>query len=104
MIRYSLTKVANSMFIGLAMLFCSFALAQNPFIEYKGKVIDGKSKKELEFVSVTISETNISTVTNSEGEFALKVPEAFKNGMLKISHLGYTTKVLALSTLAQSRY
>ena len=33
---------------------------------YKGIVIDGKTKEPLEFASISVNETNISTVTNKE--------------------------------------
>ncbi|KAG1654379.1 23S rRNA pseudouridine(2604) synthase [Nymphon striatum] len=48
------------------------SLQMGPF--YKGEVIDVANKKPLVFATLTISDTNISTITNTEGQFALKVP------------------------------
>lgn len=67
------------------------------FYKYKGKVIDSKSKKALIFASLTVNGTNISTVTNTQGEFLLKVPKIYINQKVTISFLGYTSKVLKLS-------
>ena len=64
--------------------------------EYKGKVIDGKTKKSLVFSSLTVNETNISTITNTQGEFLLKVPKIYSKNNITISFLGYTSKVLNL--------
>jgi len=51
-------------------LLLAFSLsAQTGFTEFSGKVVNGNSKKGLEAVSLNINETNISTITNSEGEF-----------------------------------
>jgi hypothetical protein len=67
------------------------------FNQYKGKVVDSKSKKALIFASLTVSETNISTVTNTQGEFLLKVPKKFSDHSVIISFLGYTSQVINLT-------
>jgi len=67
------------------------------FNEYKGKVIDSKSKKTLVFASLTVNGSNISTISNTQGEFLLKVPKTHLNKNVTISFLGYTSKVLNLS-------
>mgnify|MGYP001087617104 CR=1 FL=1 len=64
--------------------------------EYKGKVIDGKTKKPLVFTSLTVNGTNISTISNTQGEFLLKVPKIYYKNDVTISFLGYTSKVLNL--------
>ncbi|MBC3847681.1 carboxypeptidase-like regulatory domain-containing protein [Winogradskyella echinorum] len=93
-------KLYASTFI--MMLLAVFSLhAQVDFMEYNGKVIDGKSKKTLEAVSLNVNETNISTITNSEGEFTLKVPKKYLDSKVVISILGYNTRVLPLSELSK---
>ena len=67
------------------------------FNQYKGKVVDSKSKNALIFASLTVSETNISTVTNTQGEFLLKVPKKFSDHSVIISFLGYTSQVINLT-------
>jgi hypothetical protein len=74
--------------------------AQNTsFTEYTGEVSDSNNKNPLVFATLTIEGTNVSTITNSEGEFSLKVPSENKNGNLIISFLGYKTKRLPLIQL-----
>ncbi len=83
------------------MLLATFSLnAQSDFKEYNGKVIDGRSNKTLEAVSLNINETNISTITNSEGEFTLKVPNKYLDSKVIVSLLGYNTHVVPLSELS----
>lgn len=65
--------------------------------EYRGIVIDSKTKKPLEFATLLINGTNISTITNSQGNFLLKVPKRFANRRVSISFLGYTSKVINLA-------
>jgi hypothetical protein len=49
-----------------------------------------------------VNETNIGTVTNSEGEFTLKVPNKFLDSKVLLSTLGYNTRVLPLSELSKT--
>ena len=69
------------------------------FTQYKGKVIDSKSKKALTFATLSIPGTNIAGVTNSEGEFSIKVPKNNSNAGLMVSYLGYKNKILRLQEL-----
>jgi len=86
--------------ICIAMLVVTFSLnAQSDFTEYSGKVVDGKSNRVLEAASLNINETNINTVTNSEGVFILKVPNKYLDSKLVVNLLGYNTRVLPLSKL-----
>ena len=65
--------------------------------EYKGYVFDNEKNKPLISVTISVNETNISTITNDEGEFLLKVPKDMADGKITISHLGYLDKTVALS-------
>ena len=69
------------------------------FNKYKGKVIDSKTKKVLIFAALNVSGTNISTITNTQGRFLLKVPKKYETQNVTISFLGYTSKVIKLSDL-----
>jgi hypothetical protein len=64
---------------------------------YRGIVLDEATKKPLVYATITVNETNLSTVTNSKGEFLLKIPKKNKYKMITVSFLGYTSKVVNLS-------
>ena len=82
------------------LLLVTFSInAQTNLSEFNGKVIDGKSNKTLEAASLNVNETNISTITNSEGKFILKVPNENLDAKLVVSLLGYNTRVIPLSEL-----
>ncbi len=66
------------------------------FTEYKGKVVDAQSSDELAATHLRIKNSTISTITNSEGEFSLKVPSAYSNSVVTISVLGYQSKNIHL--------
>ncbi|MDY8138162.1 carboxypeptidase-like regulatory domain-containing protein [Aquimarina sp. 2201CG5-10] len=64
---------------------------------YKGKVVDVNSNKPLVSATISVDQTNISTVTNDEGAFLLKVPKSITNGTITVSYLGYRDKKINLS-------
>lgn len=92
-------------FIFLVTLFIGISsVAQTTnYKEYKGKILDVNTKEALVFATVTINNTNISTVTNNEGEFSLKVPTENQNSTLVIDFLGYKKKTIALSELQNKK-
>jgi hypothetical protein len=53
------------------------------------KVVDEETKKPIVFATIYITGTSIGTVSNSDGEFELKIPEKSTSGTLSITHLGY---------------
>ena len=70
--------------------------------QYKGKVIDADSNKELVFATLALDGTNITTVTNTEGDFSLKVPTNINQGSVSVSFLGYKTKTININELKEN--
>lgn len=68
---------------------------------YKGIIKEGNSNKPLEFASLSVNNSNISTVSNSKGEFLLKVPKNLRKSSVVASFLGYTSKVINLSDFSE---
>lgn len=100
----TLTNTKGYSKFGLSVLLAlfSFALsAQQNFKEYKGTVTDVNSNDELPFANVTLTGTNIAVITNSEGNFAIKVPDSLQNGQLEISFLGYYPETMKLENFDQ---
>ena len=83
----------------LFMVAFSFnALAQsNNFKEYGGEVLDDQTKNPLVFATLTLEGSNVSTITNTEGEFSLKVPDSNTGTNVIVSFLGYKTITLPLT-------
>lgn len=69
------------------------------YTEILGKIVDSKTGNPVVFANVVITGTNIATVSNSDGEFVLKVPDDNKTGTLSFTHLGYQNAVVEISTL-----
>lgn len=77
----------------------AIAQTKTAFIEIKGKIVDDNSNDALIFADIVIKESNISTITNSDGEFALKIPDSLVDKLVTFSHLGYQKKELKISEL-----
>ena len=69
------------------------------FKQFKGSILDSKTRNELIYASITVSGTTISTISNSEGKFSIKIPTENQNASLIISFLGYKNKVVSLQEL-----
>ena len=85
--------------LSIVAIFCCFShstIAQESFTEYKGIIKGLDSKDELIFADVNIVGTNVSTITNNEGEFLIKIPNSLNNPSLSFSYLGFKEKILTL--------
>ncbi len=69
------------------------------FNQYSGEVTEESSNKPLVFATLTVEGTNISTITNTEGNFLLKVPKEYTDKNVVISFLGYKTKKVPIANL-----
>lgn len=66
---------------------------------YSGVVTDKTTGDKLPFAHVVVVSTNIATVTNSEGEFLLKVPVSLSKAFIEASFIGYESQKVALELL-----
>ena len=73
------------------------------FKYFKGTILDSKTKNELTFANITVSGSNISTISNSEGDFLIKIPIDRQDASLIISFLGYRDKVISIKDLKQEK-
>jgi len=96
---YNFTKPKKQflILISLFLLISSLAFSQNT-TEIKGRVVDDNTNAPLALADLVIEGTNISTVTNTEGKFLLKVPNNLLHKTVNISYLGYKQKEIPLSS------
>nr|WP_321408665.1 carboxypeptidase-like regulatory domain-containing protein [uncultured Carboxylicivirga sp.] len=75
---------------------------QNDTLSYKlvkGTIMDSDNGSPLIFANLTVEDTNIATVSNSEGDFSLKIPNEMLNKKLTISYIGYKSKIVDIKDL-----
>jgi len=81
----------------------SVSAQSKAYHEYKGKIIDENTGQPLIFATISVEGTNIATVTNSDGEFILKVPRNKSDKDLLISYIGYKSKNIPITTLGNKK-
>ena len=69
------------------------------FTEYKGTIVDRKTGAVLAFANLMVVGTNVSTVTNTDGEFSLKISNEIQNPKVIVSFIGYKNKQLSIADL-----
>lgn len=84
-------------YVLLTITTTSYAQTNTEFFEFTGTVVDNNTNKKLSLVNLRIENTNVSTVTNAEGDFLIKLTKDELTNPLVISHLGYKTKRINLS-------
>ena len=65
------------------------AWAQDGFFTISGTVKDQITRRPLDYVTITLVDHNIGTVSNADGEFSLKIPTTITAGFVECSHIGY---------------
>ncbi len=98
----------------LSLLFASFCLQDlhagslplgkhyqdsSEYQSFEGKVVEIQTGKPIIFASIFLSGTNIGTVSNSEGEFLIKIPMFLKNKVIGFSSIGYKNLEIPISQL-----
>ena len=64
------------------------------FIIAKAVVKDAQTREPIPYVSASIEETGIGTITNQSGEFMLKIPHSDSTQNIQISHVGYNQQTI----------
>jgi hypothetical protein len=71
---------------------------QQKVVIIRGRVIDTETNLPLVFAGIAVQGTNVSTVTNLDGEFTLKVGDD-ETGKIEFSYVGYKNKVMAIDEM-----
>ncbi len=94
-------RVSSLMLLLTMLLFSAYSFAFQPkdieFVEYKGEVVNARNGRGISSAYLALNNSNISTITNSDGEFSLKVPEDLSEATVTISVLGFQSKTLPLT-------
>jgi hypothetical protein len=94
--KLSIRDLARIAILVLLMTIAAVVLAQNPYISVSGIIKDAKSGDRISHASITLPGTSIGTVSNSDGEFMLKVDTSLHAESFQISHLSYKSKTVRI--------
>ncbi len=65
----------------------------------RGRVVGSDMNQPLVNASIMVEEINVSSVTNQDGYFSIRVPSSSSNAQLEIRHLGYQNKLVPVKSL-----
>lgn len=71
-------------------------------LDFKGKVIDTKSKNPIPYVNISIEHHSFGTITNVEGDFSFNIPEKYQYEKIIFSCIGYESKILTTEDCPKS--
>jgi len=66
-----------------------FAQSDDKFFTISGVVRDNSSKRKLEYVNISVPGSNVSSITNEEGAFTLKIKDSIQAKEIEFSRIGY---------------
>ena len=86
----------------MCMLFAlsGVTFAQNTFITVQGLLKDSRTGERISYATITVPNTGIGTVSNSDGEFILKISNSLNAEFFEVSHLSYKTVQFSISDAA----
>ena len=84
-------------FLFISVQSFAFQPSDIKYVEYKGEVVNARNGKPISSAYLALSNSNISTITNADGQFSLKVPEDLTDATVTISVLGFQSKTLPIS-------
>ena len=89
--------------IGILIIFMSgygATYAQNgndTYVTINGHLKDAQSGEKIIYATITVPGTGIGTVSNSDGEFILKISKSINAEYFEVSHLSYATAKFKVS-------
>ena len=95
-------KTFRKNLIRTGILFLLFAVSgttfsQNTFVTVNGLLKDAKTGEKIIYATITVPNTGIGTVSNSDGEFTLKVNTSLNAEYFEVSHVSYATAKFKIS-------
>lgn len=81
-----------------SLLFGNTAQQDSTYL-LRGRVLGADTHEPLANASISVQQVNVSSVTNQDGYFSIRVPVSMKNSQLLIRHLGYENQNIPIVTL-----
>ena len=98
------TLIHNVLRLGIIIFFLSgYATSygqvanSDTVFTISGQLKDANSNEKIAYANISVPGTGIGTVSNSDGEFLLKIGKSYKVSVFEISHLSYATTQFKIS-------
>lgn len=87
-------------------VICYPVVINNPdgYVVVTGEIRDRETRKKIPEVSISVSGTDISTVSNADGTFILKIPQHLLTKGIIFSHIGYQRRHVTVEDVTNTHY
>jgi len=72
-------------------------ISSDAYVTVTGQLKDAKTGEKIIYATITVPNTGIGTVSNSDGEFILKINKEIDAEYFEVSHLSYATTTFKVS-------
>jgi len=90
-------SIASIIIILFSGFFSSFAQNDDKYFTVSGVVRDNSNKKKLEYVNISVPGSNVSSITNEDGAFTLKIKDSINASEIEFSRIGYFNSRISIS-------
>lgn len=90
--KHSINLLGFYLLLLSLLSFGPIVIAQQTYNEVMGTVKDTETNDIIKAATITIAGTNLSTISNSEGSFLIKIPENLNASILIVRAVGYDEK------------
>jgi len=73
-------------------------------INVSGKITNFRNDQPIAYANIGILNTEVGTLSNSDGTFSITIPEKYKEQSLIFSSIGFTKKKVSIQKLRKSEY
>ncbi len=97
-------KKSKLLLISLLVLMLQPVYIQSQQVNYqtiKGKIKDKETKDNIIFATVSVMNSNVGIVSNTEGEFIIKIKDSLNAKNLEFAHIGYKSKIVPINNLKE---
>ena len=84
-------RIISASLLLIAFFISGINVHAQDFFTVSGIVKDKFTRKPLEYVTITLVDHNIGTVSNADGEFTLKIPKRVNADFVECSHIGFAS-------------
>ena len=84
------------LFFSLAMVWGKVEAQDQNYFTIRGQILDQQNSTPLAFAHLSLSNGRIGTTSNEDGFFILRLPLQFQQDSIKVSYLGYQSKIVGL--------
>jgi hypothetical protein len=88
--------------LAIILLTCTSSVYGQASLEITGKVIDSKTNEPLSYVTISLRDKPIGTLSNEDGTFIFIVPQQAYSDTIQFSMLGYTSEEIRVTDLLKT--